>query len=331
MEVKVFTAAKRPFDIVKMRAGVSRRVRRHLKISGLPSKYEGSHGADICQISMVALDAHIDNQDGWGDGWYPPTEMANVKEYILQLKNFLRIGPAEDGSYVWQMLQPFHVLLPGFILILFGKLVAFTPVEIPEFLETFLFKVRSGNPLSKDKHSQRNVYINTQEIHPLLAGSHSIIARGMMPNTSEIIQQPRQNRFCYVGTPLNNVGMSVFEFGSEYGSENVQCVFANPGIAHPFTRSSAHPVEVYATAGSHGIAGALAAKVREGRKSTTVHNVKAASHGKAVLRKRSAKGGGGKASSESVTGVEEEESVSCVCILLFLMAVSRNLSFHKGG
>ena len=303
----MLVAAKRSFQLVKLKAQVCRRVKTHLEKSGIPSKHLGSHGADRCLISMAALDAHIDDPEAWGDAWYPPIEMLNVREYVLQLKSILRLSTLEDGTYFWQLIEPFHALLPGFILILFGKLVAFAPQDVPDILEPFLLKIRSGNPLSQDIYLRKSVYINTQEIHPLLSNPHSIIARGMIPNTREVVKPPRQNRFYYVGTPLNNVGMSVFEFGTESGSEKEACIFADIGIAHPFTASKALPPAVYATQGVFGLAGALTVKLTEGRKPSAPYNAKRTSEPKASARKRQAKGGAVKSSQlESESGGEEE-------------------------
>ena len=271
IEVKVLTAAKSTVALVNIKTMVTRRLRRQLEACGLPSNHRAIHGRDMCQISMFDLDAFVDNPEAWGEGWYPPVEMAHVAEYIQKLAHVLRIGIAEDGEYIWQMMEPFHTLLPDFILILFGKLVAYLPQEIDQFLVPFLLKIRSGNASSDDIFLQKSVYINTQLIHPLIPAS--LIARGMIPNNTDIVKPNQQNRFCYVGTPVSNVGMSVFQFGRETGTDEIKCVFTDPGVSHPFTRLKSLPPEVYATGGVHGMAGALVAKTREDRRAATPHNV----------------------------------------------------------
>jgi len=127
MEVKVCEAARRSYNVVTTKAALTRRVKRHVERSGIiPWKLSGEHGAEICQISLVALDMHIDNPAAWGDRWYPPTDMAHVREYAESLRSILRISPSLDSAsgFVWSLVEPFHALLSGFILILFGKLVA---------------------------------------------------------------------------------------------------------------------------------------------------------------------------------------------------------------
>jgi len=331
--MKVYGAAKRDFDFLKTKLSVTRRVKCHVEKLGMPWKLVREYGSEICQISVGKLNAHIDNHAGWGDGWYPPSDMEHVAEYVELLRSILRIERGMDsaGTFVWHMQEAFHALLPGFVLVVFGKLMACKEVDVTPQMKLHLVKVRSGNAKCAVDHQQCNVYIDTRERHPLLGLPPFLNAKGMVPNTMEVVKQTRENRFCYLGTPSSNVGMAVFEFGSECGLRQMKCVFADIGVSHPFTRTTPNPPELYSSHEGVGGVGPLGVLTRE-RKAVEPHNVPPGGGGKIPPRRRkSAKSRGGgslidKPKESQGSEVVVDDSVSLLFTFSFLTCHAMSLS-----